>query len=193
FKNFIPLMNYMFGSQAKSLEELSRAFSHHKRRIIFKKDVDCFYRFNAMTILLQTPGKPEEELRLVSNKDGSHAILMAYRFSDIEKPNIPLGLHGFLHRHIDRFTLLFLAVAMKENNIFNYFSKKDHVYMMSYFFPENTLEAFEFLRQSIKEKLSSEKIELYAMYLHKKYPELLEMAMDKNDMSVADLLQRIGG
>jgi ankyrin repeat protein len=69
-KNFIPLLNYFFGSTAQSLEELSKQFSNQKRQIRFDGQNNC------IEITLFYPGRDEVKLTYKVSRNEGHAELI---------------------------------------------------------------------------------------------------------------------
>jgi hypothetical protein len=140
-RNFLPVMNYLFGSSANSLTELSQAFSNEKRTILFQEAKE------AILITIKKPQLEPEELCLTLEID--HAELKAQRFNYNIKAIKANTLFTFALKNFNRDPCLLALLSQKE------WEKQPHLFteidllnsLVIYAFPKTEEQAILLLKR----------------------------------------------
>lgn len=200
-ESFIPLMNYLYGTSASSLEELSQQFSDDKREIIFAKKKNV--KDKTIIITFKTKNEPDEEITLCFTESRElgeiklHCNLDATRFNQ-SGFSIPSFLGNHCLAHI-KTVPLFYPLILKNTFLTsaagsagdNFFDPNVLPYHMNYFFPENIQQAYGILHQSrLKQPIEIQ--EHYARYCNQQFPQLLALAVYNNNSFMTEFLLKTG-
>lgn len=201
-ENFIPIMNYLFGSNATSLKELSAEFSDNEKQILFEKDNGGFFSedVNVSKINIHIKNKDRKPIKCrfeFIKGTYNHAELVAPDFekNEIKESNIFINKivnSLFDYIKVDQLPDLFSTLCFTNKQYLyrlfltvNSISLDKLITVMFYAPPDSYFQAYSLLQLMLPYLKSNSTIQEYAANLLKKYSgNLLITAMLNNNFAV---------
>src|SRR3990167_9135815 len=190
--NFLPIMRYLFGSTARSLEELSAQFSDTQRHIVFSKDKE-----DNITITIRRLKDKQAKTRTLTflSKQGHTELRTGDYFqTDEEAVNSSETLSALAIVNLVSYPTLY--VLLKQNIEHRIAIKPEHDSLVERFnllrmyHPPTTPEAaFQFVRWSVDYANHLPQFHAYAHSLCRQFPSVLitDLLAEREDVALLAL------